>query len=79
MTNKIYACPFRLNDLLVMSDGLSYPFVLHAGISVLSNFELALVERLSLNLPIGFKSSNDVLTLPASLGLNWLDLCQEKV
>ena len=58
----------RLDDLLVRSDGLSNLSVLHAGIPGLSNFELALVERLFLILPLGFKTSNDVLVIPANLG-----------
>ena len=63
----------RLDDLLVRSDGLGNLSVLKAGVPGLSNFELALVERLSLDLPLGFKSSNDVLVLPADLGYRGLE------
>ena len=57
----------RLDDLLVRSDGLGNLGVLHAGVSGLGNLNLALVERLSLDLPLGFKSSNNVLVLPPDL------------
>jgi len=59
--------PISLNDLLVRSDLLGHLGVLKAGSSGFSNLQLALVESFTLNLPLSFKSSDNVLVLPADL------------
>ena len=58
-----------------MSEGLINLSVRHAGIS--GNFDYAFVDRISLNLPLGFNTSDNIQVLPANLGLNRLDICQE--
>jgi len=56
-----------LDDLLEGSDLLGHLGVLQARGTSLCNLQLALVESLSLNLPLGLEGSNDVLVLPADL------------
>jgi len=57
----------RLDDLLEGSDLLGDLGVLEAGGASLSHLQLALVEGLTLHLPLGLKSGNDVLVLPPHL------------
>ena len=56
-----------LNDLLEGGDSLSHLGVLHHGVLCLGDLDLRLVESLSLDLPLGLQSSDDVLVLPADL------------
>ena len=56
-----------LDNFLEGSNLLGDLGVLHAGGPGLGNLELALVEGLALNLPLGLKRGHDVLVLPADL------------
>ena len=58
----------RFNDLLVGSHSLGNLGVLQQISLGLGDHGLALVESFSLDLPLGFQSSHDVLVLPADLG-----------
>ena len=56
-----------LDNFLEGSDLLGDLGVLHAGSPGLGHLQLALVESLSLHLPLDLKSGNNVLVLPANL------------
>jgi len=56
-----------LNDLLEGSNLFGDLGVLKTCGTSLGNLQLSLVEGFSLNLPLGFKGSNDILVLPANL------------
>ena len=56
-----------LNNFLVGSDALGDLGVLEESHLGLGNLSLALVECFSLDLPLGFKSGDDVLVFPADL------------
>merc|ERR1712007_419124 len=56
-----------LDNFLEGSNLLGDLGVLHAGGPGLGNLELALVEGLTLHLPLGLKRGHDVLVLPADL------------
>ena len=58
----------RLNNLLVGSHSLGNLGVLQEISLSLGDHGLAFVESFSLDLPLGFQSSHDVLVLPPDLG-----------
>ena len=57
----------RLDDFLVWGEPLGQLGILHGQLLRLLNLTLALVERLSLHLPLGLQGGHDVLVLPANL------------
>ena len=66
-TVKLLLVSIGFNDLLVGSDLLGNLGVLENIGLGLGDLSLGLVESFSLDLPLGFQSSNDVLVLPANL------------
>ena len=56
-----------LNHFLEGSNLLGDLGVLHAGGPGLGDLQLALVESLTLDLPLRLKCGNDILVLPANL------------
>ena len=58
----------RLDDFLVWGEPLGQLGIPHGQLLRLLNLTLALVERLSLHLPLGLQGGHDVLVLPANLG-----------
>ena len=59
-----------LDDLLMGGDALGDLGVFHDSILGLGDLDLSLVEGLSLDLPLGLKSGNNVLVLPADLNVS---------
>jgi hypothetical protein len=59
-----------LDDLLMDSDPLGDLGILEDGLLGLGHLQLALVEGLTLHLPLGLQSGHDVLVLPAHLDTN---------
>ena len=63
-----------LDNFLEGSDLLRNLGILHAGSPGLGHLQLALVESLTLHLPLDLKGGNNVLVLPANLELGLSNL-----